>query len=100
MYFLTEDNTMWYKVSIDMKKEFDSEPVYKKEFLKTKVTSHGNEVKDFCDKENPKWDSNHTCLAVSSLDSALKKDWNRYPQVFLKECKCIEKNVVWYIHDN
>ena len=54
MYFLTEDNTMWYKVSIDMKKGFDSEPVYKKEFLKTKVTSHGNEVKDFCDKENPK----------------------------------------------
>ena len=27
-----------------------------------------------------------TCLAVISLDSALKKDDNYYPQVFLKEC--------------
>ena len=26
----------WDKVSADMKKEFDSEPVYNKEFLKTK----------------------------------------------------------------
>ena len=29
-----------------------------------------------------KLNSNHTCLA----DSALKKDDNYYPQVFLKEC--------------
>ena len=29
---------------------------------------------DFYDKEIPKLDSNHTCLAVISLDSALKKD--------------------------
>ena len=36
-------------------------------------------------------DSNHTCLAVISLDSAVKEDENYYPQVFLKECKCIDK---------
>ena len=35
--------------------------------------------------------SNHTCLAVISLDSALKKNDNYYPQLFLKECKYIEK---------
>ena len=35
----------------------------------------------------PKLDSNQTCLAVISLDSALKKTDNYYPQVFLKECK-------------
>ena len=29
---------------------------------------------------------NHTCLAVISLDSALKKDDSYYPQVYLKEC--------------
>ena len=72
-----------------MKIEFHSEPVYNKEFLKTKVKSHGDEVTDFYDKEIPKVDSNHTCLAVISLDSALKKDDNYYPQVFLKECKYI-----------
>ena len=72
-----------------MKIEFHSEPVYNKEFLKTKVKSHGDEVTDFYDKEIPKVDSNHNCLAVISLDSTLKKDDNYYPQVFLKECKYI-----------
>ena len=57
-------------------------------------------IKTFCDKEIPKADSNHTCLAVISLDSALKKDENYYPHVFLKECKYIEKNVVRPIHYN
>ena len=40
MYFLTEDddllekpNTIWNKVSADIKKEFDSKPVYNKNFL-------------------------------------------------------------------
>ena len=32
-------------------------------------------------------DSSHICLAVFSLDSALKKHENYYLQVFLKECK-------------
>ena len=51
MHFLIEDNellekynTVWDKVSADIKKEFDSEPVYNKEFLKTKIKPHGDEV--------------------------------------------------------
>ena len=68
--------------------------------LKTKIKSHGDEVTDFYNKEVPKVDSNHTCLTVFSLDSALKKDDNYYSQVFLKECKYIEKKVVRQIHDN
>ena len=39
-------------------------------------------------------DSNHTGLVVISLDSALKKDENYYPQVFLKECKYIKKESI------
>ena len=53
-------------------------------FLKTKMKSYGDEVTDFYGREIPKVDSNHTCLAVISLDSALNKDRNYYPQVFLK----------------
>ena len=101
MYFLIEDddllekyNTIWDEVSADIKKEFESEPVYNKEFLKTRIKSQGDEVTDFDDKEIPKVDSNHTCLAVISLDSALKKDENYYPKVFLKECKYIEKKSI------
>ena len=79
------------KVSTDIKKEFDSEPVYNKNFLKTKMKSHGDKVTDFYYKVIPKNDSNHICLAVISLDSPLKKDVNYYLQVFLKECKYTEK---------
>ena len=50
--------------------------------------------------KNPKVGSNHTRSAVISLDSALKKDENYYPQVFLKECKYIEKKVIRHINDN
>ena len=39
-------------------------------------------------------------LAVITLDSALKKNGNYYPQVFLKECKYIEKKVVRDIIDD
>ena len=68
--------------------------------MKTRIPSHGDEVTEFYDKRIPKVDSNYTCLAVITLDFALKKDDSYYPQVFLKECKCIEKKVVRYIHDS
>ena len=58
MYSLIEDddllekyNTIRDKVSADIKKEFGSEPVYNKNYLKTKIKSHGDEVRDFFDKK-------------------------------------------------
>ena len=61
MYFLIADddllekyNTIWDKVSDDMKKGYDSKLVYNKEFLKTKIKSHGDENADFYDKKNSK----------------------------------------------
>ena len=56
-YFLIEDdllekyNSIWDKVSADIKKEFDSKPVYNKNYLKTKIKSHGNDFTDFYDKK-------------------------------------------------
>ena len=59
MYFLIEDddllekyNTIWNKVSADIKKELDSKPVYTKEFLRTKIKS---QVIDFYDKKFLRW---------------------------------------------
>ena len=79
MYFLIEEenllekcNTICDKVSADIKKEFDNKE-YNKEFLKSKIKSYGDEVTDFCAKEI-KVDSNHTCLALIKLYSAVKKD--------------------------
>ena len=75
----------------------DSKPVYNKEFLETNIKSHGNELTDFYNKEILKVDSNHTFLAVISLDSALKKDENWYMQSFLKECKNIKVKLIGHI---
>ena len=59
MYFLIEHddilekhNTIWGKVSADVKKEFNSNPVYNKEFLNSKIKSHSDEITDFYDKRN------------------------------------------------
>ena len=56
MYFLIEDDdllekydSIWDKFSADIKKEFDSEPGYNEQFLKTKIKSYGNDVADFYD---------------------------------------------------
>ena len=66
--------------------------------METRRKSHGDEVIDFYKKKKvPGLDSNHNCLAVISFNSALKKE-NYYPQVFLKEFKYIEKEVVRHIH--
>ena len=101
VYFLTEDddllekyNTIWDKVSADLKKEIDSKPGKNEKFMKTKIKYYGDEVTKFFNKEIPKVISN-TCLAVTSLDSALTEDENYDPRVFLKGCKYIkkEKNV-------
>ena len=51
-------------------------------------------------KKIPKVGSNHICLGVIALDSALKKNDNDYLQVFLRECKYIDKRVIRYITDN
>ena len=75
MYFSIEDddllekyNTIWNKVSADVKKNLiENLSIIKKKKLKTKIKSHGDEVTGFYDKETPKVDSNHTCLTVISL---------------------------------
>ena len=87
--FLIEDDellekydTIWNKVRADIKNNLIASLSTIKIFWKPKYNLNGDEVTDFYDKEIPKVDSNHTCSAVMSLDSALKKDENYYPQLF------------------
>ena len=68
--------------------------------MKTKIKPQGNEITDSHNKKITKVESNHTCLVVMILDSAIKKDDNYYPQVLLKESKYIEKKVIGHINDN
>ena len=68
--------------------------------MKTKIKSHGDEVTDVYNKKFLKVNSSHTCLAVISLHSVLKKDDNYCLQVFLKGCKYIEEKVIRHINNN
>ena len=70
---LEKYNNIWDKANADIKKEFDSKPVYNKNILKTKIKSYEDEATEFHANEIPKVGSNHTCLAVVSLDFAVKK---------------------------
>ena len=81
--------------SADIKKQFDSKPVFDKKYSKTEVKSHDDEVTYFYDKKflSNKF-LNDTYLAVISLDSALKKNDYYYPQVFLKEREYTEKKSI------
>ena len=56
---LEQYNTIWDKVSADIKKEFDSEPVSDKNLMKSKVKSHSDEVRDFYNKKILKVASNY-----------------------------------------
>ena len=59
--------------------------------MKTKIKSLGDEFTKFYGKEIPEVDSNHTCLAVISLDFSLKKEKKILSSLSLKLCKYIEK---------
>ena len=71
-----------------------------KNFTTTHLQLNETNVLEVVDKKIPKVDSNHTSLAVIGLDSAFKRDDNYYLDVFLNECKYIEKKVRRHIHDN
>ena len=86
---MTEDDdllksyhTIWDKVSADIKKEFDSESVYNKIFLKTKIKFYDDKVTNFYNKTIPMVGCNDTWLPVINLEFALKRHENYYPQCF------------------
>ena len=90
---LEKYNSIWDKVSVDIIRwECQITSLSLIKVLKTKIKSHSDEVADCYDKEIPKLDSNHTCLAVISQED--------YYLSFFKECRCITKKVVRHIMDD
>ena len=78
MYFLIEDddllekyNAICNKISTDIQKELDNEPVYNKKLLKAKIISCSDEATNFNYRKVSNVSSNYTCLAVIRIDSAL-----------------------------
>ena len=84
---LKEYKEIWKKVSNAIKKEFDSNLVYIKKYLRTKIKSYKGKInKNFCNKI-PKEGSQYICLSVVLLDSIFKTDKNVILKFFLEECK-------------
>ena len=83
-WWLINFYTIWDNISAHIRKEFDSEPVYNKYILRTKIKSHDDEITDFYSMEIPEQNSSHTYLAVIRMDPALKKDETYFPKAFLK----------------
>ena len=89
---LKKCNEIWKGVSNITKKEFDSNPVYNKKYIKTKIKSYKGKINtNFHNNEISKEGSEFICESVILLDSVYKKDKNYYPQVFLEECKYVVK---------
>ena len=76
-----------------MKKEFNSEPIYNKKILKTKMKYNNDETTDCHDKENPKVGFNYTSLTVILINFILMKEENYYPFVFKKKVNTLKKKI-------
>ena len=80
------------KVKYRLKKEFDSEPVYNKKYLKAKIKSYNGKINtNFHNNKIPKEDSKFIFLSVILIDSVFRASKNYYPQILLEECKYVVK---------
>ena len=59
-----EKYDIYNKVNNSIKKELDSDPIYNKTFLKTKIKLCDDKAVDFHDEELPKVGANCICLVV------------------------------------
>ena len=83
--WLERYNENWEKVKNSLKKEFNSEPVYKKKYLKGKIKSNNGKMsKNFDNNKIPKEDSQCIFLSVILLYSVFRTGKNYYSHVFLK----------------
>ena len=73
-------NKIWEKVEKLMEINFESKPVYSDDKKYIKIKIYG----DFHNKKVPK-EKAYKCLSIIMPDSVIKS--NKYPQMFLEECK-------------
>ena len=101
---LEKYNEIWgKKVKNSLRKEFDSEPVYNKKYLKVKIKSYSGEINtNFHNTKLPKEGSQLICLLVILINSVFETGKNCYSQVLLEECKYVfkDKKILRYIIDD
>ena len=96
---------IWNKIKSLIKKEFNSEPVYHDQYIKTKIKIYSDKVyANFQYNKIPKDNKYCTCLPIILLDSIFffNSDKEYYPQTFLEEFKYAikDKKIVNTINEN
>ena len=90
--FLGRYTTIWGKISDLINKKFDSDPVYNKKYINTKIRSYNNDIKtnfhDIDNKNNklPEKNKPYKCMSLISLDSIIKINKKYFPQTRLQAC--------------
>ena len=90
--FLARYTTIWGKISDLINKKFDSDPVYNKKYINTKIRSYNNDIKtnfhDIDNKNNklPEKNKPYKCMSLISLDSIIKINKKYFPQTRLQAC--------------
>ena len=68
--------------------KFHSKPIYEQKYLKTKVREFDGVIKtNFLGNEMPKENMQYSCVACITIDSVMRIDQKKHPQVYLEECK-------------
>ena len=103
MSFLIKDDKLlekyheiWEKVKNNIKKEFDSEPLYNETYLKPKINSYNGKINThFHNNKIPKEDSK-ILNSVILINSVFRTGKNYYPQAFFEECKYVVKEKKYF----
>ena len=91
---------MWKKIERLMSIDFDSKPIYGNDdkYIKTKIKTYEDSITtNFYNKKGskkiPEEKIPHKCLSVIILDSIIYAYKKYFPQVFLEECKYVQKKI-------
>ena len=95
MSFLIKDDEVWQKyeqiwgvIKNKLSIKFHSKPIYEQKYLKTKLREYDGVIKThFLGNGITKENMHYTCIACIIIDSVMRMDKKKYPQVYLEECK-------------
>ena len=83
-----EYNELWNKIKKTLGIRFHSQPIYDDKYIKTKVKTFNGVINAlFSDNKVPKEGNHYICIAAICIDSILKTDKRKYPQVYPEQSK-------------
>ena len=95
MSFLIKDDEVWEKydeiwdvIKNKLSIKSHSKPIYDQKYLKAKVREFDGVIKtNFLSNDVSKENMHYTCIACITIDSVMRMDKKKHPQVYLEECK-------------